>query len=188
MQVPLRAMPVSEIDGPDNTYIAAFTALNVGVAATTDIVTLYNSASKVIRIVQVAIQGNIATAAATFIASLELRTTVFAGGTAVNLATGPLDSNDPALTATNLKSFTAAPAAGTAGTKLGSQKLFLPIAGSAQAFPAIWNFANIAGAKAVYLRPNASSQTQGIALTLSGATPANATSLEGWIIWTERDN
>lgn len=173
-----------EIDGPDPTFVGSFTGLNVGTALTGDIVTLYGSASKIIRVIQIVVSATIAVAAAHFDVSLATRTTITAGGASTALDIGRQDTLDAVTTATNFLQFTATPVAGNLGTKQGSQKMFAPVAGAAYATPIIWNFGFGAGAKALYLR----GVNQGLAITLNGATPANASSFTGFIIYSERDN
>ena len=182
MTVPVRPVYVAEIDGPDPTYIASFTGLNVGTSATTDIMSMSGSSTMLIRIVQVNLSGLALTAGAHFDVIALIRSTLNTGGTSSAMNVGKQDSNDPATSATNLLTYTAAPATGTLLGYQGSQKLFAPVAGSALNVGVQFNFGYGAGAKALLLR----NVNQSFCLNLGGVTPANGTSFDGFLVYTER--
>src|SRR3569833_2131167 len=171
MTVVNRASISQEVDGPFNTYCAAFTNVNVGTVATTDFFTLYGSASMIVRIVQIVLSATVATAAAHFDLRVLTRSTIFTGGTPVAVTGISQDPSDPAPTATNINVFTAPPTVGTLVGVQSVQKLFLPTPGAALNNSITFNFGFGAGAKSLILR----GVNQGMALDLNGATPANAT-------------
>lgn len=173
------------VDGFKASYMAVFVALNVGTAATTEIVTLYGSATNVIRVLQIGISGTIATAAAYFDVVLAKRSAVPTGGTSSALTGTPLDSQQQATSATNILQYTAAPTAGATVGNVIAGKLFCPITGT----PALDTPPLILDLRSQW--PGQHKPTilrgigEGVAITLNGVTPANASSLTGWILYTE---
>lgn len=102
----------------DGTYVGqkatyAVTAQFTAPAGTAPFFTLYGSASKTVRVLRVTYQATVATTAVAGFIQLSNRSTTASGGTSTLLSGTPLDSNDPASTATNIRSYTVAPTAGT---------------------------------------------------------------------------
>lgn len=172
---------VCDVDGPDPTYIAAFTAFSPGVAATTDILTLAGSATQTVRVLQVGLFVDTATAAAEYDVQLVRRSTAGTGGTATTVTGRPLDKNDAAATAV-AKIYTVAPTAGTLVGLLWAKQAYVPVA-PAIAASVLFDFSALGkGGKALILRGT----TDVLAVNLNGATPANALSIDGYVVWTER--
>jgi len=184
MTVPIRAANICEIDGPDNSYIASITGLNVGTLATTDIFVLYGSATRILRIVQVGITATANTAGAHFDVQIQGRSTAVSGGTPAVVTPSVQDPLDPASTANVCQGYTAAPVAGTSTGIFAAAKLFAPTPGSSLNVGAQFNFGYGAGCKAMILR----GVNSGMAINLAGATPANPTSFDIFVVWTERDS
>lgn len=154
---------VALMDGNKATYSASVTGL-VGVAG--DILTIYGSATKTVRVTRMSFSG-IATAAATMDLTLIKRSTIDTVGTPAAVTATPHDSQSAAATAT-LNSYTAAPTPGTAvGTPIRSVKVDIAAAG-AQEQVQPWDFGN--GPKqGIVLRGVA----QGLCMNV-GATQAGA--------------
>ena len=141
---------MSKVDGAKSTYSASITAIPPA-ANPTDIVTIYGSATKTIRILRVEISGTRSTATQTEFALIK-RSTVLTGGTFAAMTSVPHDSTDPAASATP-KSWTANPTGG--GTVVGTlrnAKLLLAVPASTSASNTIiWEFGDRAGAQAIVL-------------------------------------
>lgn len=169
------------LDGFKATYSAAFTALNPGTAATTDVFVLVGSATKTIRVLRFGISGTEATAAAYKDVVLSIRSAATTAGTSSTATIVPYDSSDPAGTAI-FRGYTAAGTAGAAVGTIAAFKLFCPITGTPALVnpPVILDFGIRAG-RAVVLRGIA----QNLAVTFNGATPANAGSIDAWVEFTE---
>lgn len=177
-----------EVDGPYNTYCGVFTNLNAGTLATTAILTLAAAANKVVRVVQVCIAGTAAVAGAHFdVVLATYKGVAVSGGTPVGVTAVPQDSGDPAAGSV-CQAYTAAPTLPTLVGSSASAKIFCPVAGSALNVGQQFNFGFGAGSKALTLRAADLVNNNSImAITLNGATPANVTSLDGFVIWTESD-
>lgn len=174
------AVAAAALDGYKATYAAAFVAQSAGTAATTDIFTIFGSASKTIRVLQIGISGTVATTALYADALLQVASAAPTGGTATTLTNVPYDSNDAAGTAV-VKFYTATPTAASYVGKIGSQKIFLPLTGTVT-LPdqALFTFGGLPG-RCPVLRGT----SQGLSLSFNALTPANANSLDGFVIWTE---
>lgn len=177
-----------EVDGPYNTYCGVFTNLNVGTLATTAILTLAAGLGKVVRVVQVAIAGTAAVAAAHFDAVVSTyKGAAISGGTVVPVSSIPQDPGDPAAVSV-IQAYSVAPTLPTLVGASASAKIFCPVAGAALNVGQQFNFGYGAGSKALTLRAaDLAANNSIMAITLNGATPANATSLDGFVIWTESD-
>lgn len=175
-----------EVDGPDYTYCGVVTGLNVGTSATTDIFTIYGAAGYILRIVQILVSATIATAAAHFDCLVLTRRGAGSqptSGTSSAVTAAIQDSQDQASQATNLKSWTAAPTVGGATVQTQANgKLFAPITNNQLNTGLQFNFGFGAGAKALLLR----GVNEGCCVNLNGVTPANASSFDITVIWTER--
>lgn len=171
----------SPIDGFQATFCASILGLNVGTSATTDIFTIFGSASKLVKVTRLQIMATIATAAALFDVLLSKRSAATTAGTPVAGVVIPLDSTNAAGTAL-VKGYSAAPTAGAALGNVGTAKLYLPITGTPSPLDRalVFEFGNRPG-QAIALRGVA----QGLALTLNGATPADVTSWDINVEWTE---
>jgi len=165
------------------TYYANYTGQSVGTGATTNIFTVAGSATKTVKIVGLYIAATAATAASYFDVLVKRQSTADTGGTAATAATIlPADINDAAASAAAPKFYTAAPTAGTVTGTLFSTKIFAPITGTpAPVVPVALLEAGRVPMKSVTLRGT----TDIIAVTLNGVTPANATSFDVTLIWTE---
>lgn len=169
-------------EGQFPVFGASFTGVSAGVGATTDFFTIFGSASKLVGILQIGLISTTATAAAYYDLVVKVASAAPTGGTATTLTGVQFDSTDYAPTAV-VKVYTAAPTAAAYVGSLASQKQFSPITGTPAMLPNanVFNFGWLLGARNVRLRGVA----QGLSVTLNGATPANATSFDGWIYWTE---
>lgn len=166
-------------EGQKATYGAAATAFSAGTGATTDIFTIYGSASKTVKVQKLLISSTTATAASYFDIVVAKRSTAFSGGTAANPTVVPLDSNNAAGTAV-VSNFTAAPTAGSNVGSISSVKYFSPLTGTAAPVTSVsFDFGSLG--QPVVLRGVA----QGLAVTLNGVTPANAQSWDIAVVWTE---
>lgn len=170
-----------DIEGKKSTYGAAAVGFSAGTGATTDIFTLYGSASKTIRVLKVLISSTTATAAVYYDYIIARRSTAFTGGTAGTPTVTKFDSTAAAGTAV-AKNFTAAPTAGTDAGILATAKYFSPITGTPALGQAPLEFSFGDGIlPAVVLRGVA----EGLAITINGVTPANAQAHNISVFWTE---
>ena len=172
-------------DGGKATYSATYTAQTVGTSATTAIFGLGGSASKVVRLLQLIVSVTQATAGVEYDLSLQKESALPTGGTKATTATiVPWDSSDSAGTAAPMF-WTATPTDGTVVGVLLVAKLTAFIAAATTVLPPnnVLNlvFGNQPGAKALVLRGAA----QGIIATINSATPANASSWDVTMVWTE---
>ena len=170
------------LDGYKATYAAALVGLNVGTSATTDCFTIFGSGTKTIRVLRVSVSGSVATAAAQYDLLLQVCSAAPASGTATTATNVPYDSLSAAATAL-VKGWTVAPTAAAYVGKIAVAQRFFEITGStsvAGPAPVVFEFGNNPGS-AVVLRGT----TQGLSLSLNGATPANATALDVSVVWTE---
>ena len=176
---------VSVADGGKATYSASYTAQSVGTAATTALFGLVGSASKVVRLLQLIVSVTQATAGVTYDLSLQKETVLPTGGTLATTATiVPWDSSDGAATAVP-RFYTATPTDGTITGVFLVAKLTAFIAAATTVLPPIsvlnLVFGNLPGAKAPVLRGAA----QGIFATINSVTPANASSWDVTMVWSE---
>ncbi|MFA6875729.1 MAG: hypothetical protein WCQ87_03750 [Parabacteroides sp.] len=138
---------------------------NTPAATPTDIVTLYGSATKTVKIKRVTVSGQ-ATTAGSMPVSLVKRTAVNTTGTSSAPSIAKFDSTDGAATATPLL-YTANPSALGAGVMVASQTLNMGVAGAADTV--YFDFSN-RNDKAIYLHGVA----EGLAINLNGATVPTA--------------
>lgn len=143
---------------------------------------LYGSATKTIRVQRVIINGAVATAAVYTDPIITLRTVAASGGTATTLTQVPKDQNSAAGTATLVKTYTAAPTAGTGGGVIASAFAFMPLLGTAAmtSCPTVWDWTGQSMNEAPVLRGTA----QGIEVSF-GTSNANATTMTVQFEWTE---
>ena len=107
------------------TYAAAVTGL-VTAASATDVFTITGSATKLIKITRINIDGT-TTAAATISIQLIKRSTANSAGTSTTPAAVPYDSSSSAATAV-VRAYTANPTLGTTVGTLRSDRVFVPLA------------------------------------------------------------
>ncbi|HBC94378.1 MAG TPA: hypothetical protein DCZ10_16130 [Pelotomaculum sp.] len=159
---PDRPMPVST-EGSRSAY--GYAAVAITPAATpTDIVTLYGSATKTVRVKKVTVSG-VATTAGSMDVSLVKRTAANTAGTTTNPTPGKLDSTSDAATAT-LSQYSANPSAVGTGIAIRNKKLNFGLAGAAGVVEFDFSRNND---KPLILR----GATQGMAINLNGqAVPA----------------
>jgi hypothetical protein len=167
-------------DGVKATYSASILGL-AAAALATDIFTIIGSATKLVKVVALEVNG-VQTTAGAIQAQLIKRSAANTGGTTVAVAGTPHDSNDAAATAV-VTAYTANPT--TLGAQVGSpirtRRIFLPLATSVVDAPgARWVFGRRAGEKALALRGVA----QTLALNLNGITIAG-NNFDITITWTE---
>ena len=111
------------VDGYKSTYSASVSSL-VLATTPTDIFTITGSATKVIHIKKIGISGTQTTSQQRTVLLVK-RSTADVGGTSITQTAVPLDSNNPAATAT-VRSYSANPT--TLGTSLGTiASMFLPV-------------------------------------------------------------
>lgn len=169
------------MDGLRATYGAANIGFSAGTSATTDIWTFYGSATKTIKVLQVQFSSTTATAAAYYDVILALRSTAPSSGANGTAAVrGLFDSNNAAVTAAAPLSWTTAPTAGSGAGNIAIWKYFSVLTGTVTTSQII-TWAPPSWGQAITLRGT----SQGIALTLNAATPANAQSWDVSVIWTE---
>lgn len=164
-------------EGQKPTYSANKTAL-ASVASATDIFTITGSATKVVRVLRVGISG-VATAAATFVVQLIVRSTANTSGTSGAATAVPHDSGSAAATATVL-SYTGNP---TLGSTVGAiRTAYLGLSGTSGLIGGgilEWDFST-ANDQSVVLRGIA----QVLALNLNGVTVTGG-AFNLWVEWTE---
>lgn len=165
------------------TYSAAYLAQSAGTSATTDIFILGGSATKVVRLLQLAITITTATAGVAYDVMLVKESALPTGGTAATAATiAPWDSGFAAATAIT-RFYTATPTTGTQIGTLFTYKYFSFISPATTVLPPkdsiIWT--PPVGAAAPALRGAA----QCFSVTINAGTPANATSWDVSCVWTE---
>lgn len=150
-------------EGTVPTY--AISAVAVTPAATpTDVVTVYGSATKTVRVKSVVVSG-VATTAGSMDVSLIKRTAVNTGGTSSAPAIASFDSSDPVATST-VAQYSVNPTGLGAGVMLATKNLNMGVAGAGGTV--IFDFAT-RDDKALILRGAA----EGLAINLNGqAVPA----------------
>jgi len=155
----------------------AIAAVGVTPAATpTDVVTVYGSATKTVRIKQVIVNG-LATTAGTMDVSLVKRTAANTAGTSTAPTIAQFDSTDAAATATAAQ-YSVNPTSVGAGVALATKKLNMGVAGSTGTIE--FNFAN-RNDKALILRGTA----QGLAINFNGGTVPTGGALSYSVEWEE---
>jgi hypothetical protein len=165
--------------GSGRSYGAALTALNVGVAPTTNIAEISGSATKKIRLTRVAVSGTILTTAQDFDLQLVKESSASTGGVAVTAIDVPFDSVNPPGTAV-VRGFTTSPVTGTVVGQIAVSKLSLVVA-PAVVSSVVWDFATLSSGN----QPTLETAAEAYALTLNGATPGFASSLDIYFWWTE---
>jgi hypothetical protein len=168
----------------EKTYFANYKAVSAGTSATTNILTFAGAASTIVKVTRITVSATATTAAAIFDLCVNRQTAVDTGGTAATTATIIKAAvADAAATAVAPLFYTAGPTAGTTTGTLASFKLFAPITATGSTFG---NVVEVLGAPGRNSKPiTLTSATDIIALTLNGATPANATSFDIHVEWTE---
>ncbi|KMO85850.1 hypothetical protein AB840_11295 [Megasphaera cerevisiae DSM 20462] len=145
-------------EGKNPTYGVSGVALTPD-ATPTDVVTVYASAAKSVKVKKVIVSG-VATTAGTMNVSLVKRTAANTGGTSTSPSIGQFDSADSAATAT-VKVYSAKPTSVGAGVAIASKALNFGVAGAAGIVEFDFTTRND---KALYLRGAA----QGMAINLNG--------------------
>lgn len=159
-----------------NTYGAG--VLGFTLAATpTDILTIQGSASKIIRIKSIIINGNSATLAA-YPVSLIRRSTAHTGGTSTVIVAGKHDTSDPNSAAV-IRYFTAnAAPVGTTVATLHVGRVIAASASNLDRLPFQYAWQND---KAIVLR----GVGEFLAINMGGTALAGATTMDVDILWTE---
>ena len=166
------------------TYYANYKAQSAGTSATTNIWTFAGSATKTVKITRLTVSATASTAAAIFDLCLNRQTAVDTGGTAATAATIlKAVVADGSATAAAPAFYTAGPTAGTTTGTQWSAKLYAPITSTGSTGGPVIEVVGVPGraSKPITL----SGTTDIVALTLNGATPANATSFDIHVEWTE---
>lgn len=159
---------------------SACTAVKFAAVAGTGVwASIFGSATKTIRIHKIVVAGSIATAAINADLIINKRTAVGSGGTATTLNQTPKDSNSPAGTATNVKVFTAAPTAGTGGSVVAAQSMYMGITPAAGQV-VVFDWTAYGQNEAPVLR----GVNQGLELSF-GTTAGNVATLTVMFEWTE---
>jgi len=171
---------VSSLDGAKSTYSACVSDF-APVVTPTDIISIFGSATKTIRITYVGISGT-RTAATQTEFRLIKRSSANSGGapppTALTKVTH--DSNNIAASAA-VNSYAANPTLGTTVGSVRTQKVTLQVTASASAMTGVeFTFGNRPGAQAIVLRGTA----EGLCINLGGTTMAGG-ALDIIIEWTE---
>ena len=147
-------------------------------ATTTDVVTLYGSATKTVRVKTVTVSG-LATTAGSMDVSLIKRTAVNTAGTSTAPTIAKFDSTDATATAT-AKQYSVNPSALGAGVALATKNLNMGVAGAGGTV--IFDFAT-RNDKALILRGVA----QGLAINLNGQAVPTGGTISYAVEW-EEDN
>jgi hypothetical protein len=169
----------SSIDGNKATYSASVSGLAV-VTGATDVLTIYGSASKTIRIMFIELWGSAASGVLVPV-SLIVRSAVNTGGTSGAVTAVPHDSKDAAASATVLSYTANATGLGTAVGNVRNEKLFFGVTtGTINNVIYTFGGTQMAGTKGLVLRGVA----QGLAVNLN-TTAISTGSLSASICWTE---
>ena len=153
-------------EGTSGTYAVAGVAVTPA-ATPTDVVTVYGSATKTVRVKNVVVSG-LATTAGSMDVSLVKRTAANVAGTSAAVTPAKFDSEDAAATAT-VKQYSANPGTLGAGIMLATKNLNMGVAGAGGTV--VFDFAT-RNDKALILRGVA----QGLAINLNGqAVPGGGT-------------
>lgn len=166
------------------TYRASTTGLfTPAVTSPNPFLTIYGSATKIIRVQSIIISGLTLTAVAYLNIGLRKYATAVSGGTSTALTPVAMDSNNGASTATNINIYTVAPTAGTVVGDLSNRRVIgQATTAAAGGVPQVvdFDFSPIGDASAIVLRGVA----QGIGLYWITA-PATAVSMLARIEYTE---
>ncbi len=165
------------------TYTASTSTFIVPAASTTDVFTIYGSASKTVKILRIDMNNTCTTASASLTDKIFLikRSSAPTGGTSTTLTAVPLDSNNAAATATNVKSFTANPTVGgTVGTIASCALYGLIATQNSLAFVNVFDH-RLTG-QPIVLRGT----SEGVAINYAGVTPGGGTPLLSFTVtWIE---
>lgn len=168
-------LKVTNVEGLQGTY--AVSAVDVTPAATTtDVVTVYGSATKTVRVKSVTVSG-VATTAGSMDVSLVKRTAANTEGTSTAPVIAKFDSTDAAATAT-VAQYSANASALGAGVALATKKLNMGVAGAGGVVS--FDFAT-RNDKALILRGVA----QGLAINLNGQAVPNGGKITYAVEWEE---
>lgn len=171
----ITGIPAVSTEGTKATYCVGIIGITPA-ATPTDIVTIYGSGSKTIRVTRIEVSG-MATAAATVDLQLIRRSTADTGGTSTNPAAVAHDTNNPGATAV-VTLYSANPTLGTGVGTVRGGKLNLGAAGAAGSL--IWDFGTRNG-QGMVLRTAA----QGLAINWNGAAVPSGGVLCASIEWVE---
>lgn len=160
------------------TYVAASTQFSP-VATATDVVTIFGSATKTIRILSVAL-SSVQTTAGINTWFLIKRSTANTAGTSAAITKVPLDSFYSAATATTLQ-YTVNPTTGTAVGNVAVTRVLSPAAASVAAADYTWDFTLGANLAPVVLRGTG----EGLCLNFNGAAVPVGLSINVTITWIE---
>lgn len=162
-------------DSVKNTYMIGFNNLVVAAGAT-DIFTITGSASRIIKIIEIELQGT--SAAATVInVNVVKRSTLNTGGTSTTLTPVPLNSSSPASTAT-VKTYTANPTLGTSLGIISTKKYNVNInTATPDSFEQEYTYLSAE-------LPTLNNANESICVNFAGAT-LTTPSFDGYIIFTE---
>lgn len=172
-----------QFTGQKITYSASTTALTATAAGTGPFFSICGSASTVIRIQRLNINGSVATAAVRQAITLRKTSTATSAGTATALTQVPHDSNSAAGTASLVNYYTALATAGalvgTVGTRTKIWPITATVAATDQVVEAIWEFVG-RESEGIVLRGTAECLEAGFA-----ASTTNAPTLALSVTWTE---
>jgi len=164
------------------TYGAALSGLLPGTDPTFAIAELDGSASKIIRLLRMAITGTKLTAVAVESLRLTKLSSISTGGTATTATNVPFDSAFPAAVGV-FRGFTVPPTGG--GVVIGAiaaDKLLLDVITTLMVMQSVvYDFANLP----FQARPTLRTAAQAFALDFNGVDPAHAESLSVYAWWTE---
>lgn len=164
-------------EGVKPTFCVAATSLSLA-ATPTDVVTIYGSSTKTVKIKRITVQGLAGTTAGTMRVKLVKRTAANTGGTYTTATPAQFDSADAAATATVSVYSANATSLGT-GVNIGTGVLNFGLTGAAGA--QVFDFST-RNDKPIVLN----GATQGIAINLnSDAVPAGTTTFGYSIEWEE---
>jgi hypothetical protein len=165
-----------------STYMYSSGAFTVAASAT-DIVTIYGSASKTVRIIGLRLNG-LQTTAGQILFTVIKRSTADSGGTGVAGTAVPVDSNNAAATAT-VTHYTANPTLGTGVGSVSSRYLHIPAAASTTSGDVGDLIASINAGNWISLQPITLRGTgEGAVINLGGVTVTGGT-LNANISWIE---
>lgn len=158
-----------------NTYMIGFTGL-VPAAAATDILVVSGSANKIIKIIEIELQGT-SSAAITIDVRVLKRSTLNTAGTSTTLTPVPTNSNSPAASAV-VKTYTANPTQGTLVGVLATQKYGVQLNTNVPSvFEQEYNYSQAE-------RITLNNANESVCINFNGAT-ITAGSFDGYIMFTE---
>lgn len=168
-----------------NTYAAAFTGLNPGVAATTVIAELVCTGAAEIQLLKVVVSGSEATASAVNNLQLVKESTNSTGGAKTGVLGVPFTTLNSTPATATLNGYTVTPVAGALVGILGAQALVLGLGATGVGGSTVtFDFTSLAGG-AFGQPPALNLVNEAFALTFGGATPANAPALNIYFWWQE---